>query len=195
MDSSSATKTPSEVPFRDPRNETRWSVPTLILFRFALVYLGLYSLVPIDMAAARTFHDRLLFPAIERFWVTAVGVDRNSFATDHGFQSLLPGLGFGRELGTPDAAGSHRTRDDRSVVARRSPPHAILNATRVAATDHPNITRTHDGELRPSRRSSSSKWPRSARTNSQLPWASSHPGNFCGPSWANLRATRHSRAS
>ena len=47
---------------------TRWSFSTLILFRFAFVYLLLYSLVPIGMSAQRTFHDRLLFPAQDRFW-------------------------------------------------------------------------------------------------------------------------------
>ena len=60
----------SDVPLRDQGNENRWSIPILILFRFAFVYLGLYSLVTIDMAAERTVHDHLLFPAIERFWVT-----------------------------------------------------------------------------------------------------------------------------
>jgi uncharacterized membrane protein YphA (DoxX/SURF4 family) len=68
MGTSTGTQLRSDVPCRDQRNESRWSVPILILFRFTFVYLGLYSLVPIDMAAERTFHDHLLFPAIERFW-------------------------------------------------------------------------------------------------------------------------------
>jgi uncharacterized membrane protein YphA (DoxX/SURF4 family) len=70
MGTKTAAQKGSDLPFRINATEPRWSVTTLLLFRFAFVYLGLYSLVPIDMAAERTFHDHLLFPAIDRFWVT-----------------------------------------------------------------------------------------------------------------------------
>ena len=60
----------SDFPSGASAADQRWSRPALLLFRFAFVYLGLYSLVPIGMSAERTFHDHLLFPAIDRFWVT-----------------------------------------------------------------------------------------------------------------------------
>jgi hypothetical protein len=47
----------------------RWSVFALVLFRFAFIYLSLYSLYLVGVSAQETFHDRMLFPALERFWV------------------------------------------------------------------------------------------------------------------------------
>jgi len=82
MSSRTTVQPAADVPAHTPPTETRWSVSALVLFRFAFVYLVLYSLVPIGMSAQRTFHDQLLFPALDRFWATLSVWTANHLVTD-----------------------------------------------------------------------------------------------------------------
>ena len=49
-------------------HNSRWSLSRRLLFRFAFVFFVLSSMLPLAMAARRTFHDTFLFPALEPYW-------------------------------------------------------------------------------------------------------------------------------
>jgi uncharacterized membrane protein YphA (DoxX/SURF4 family) len=68
--STNPTQPPVDAPIPAPSHKGgRWSLPRRVLFRFTSVFLVLSSLLPLALAARRTFQDTFLFPAMEKYWV------------------------------------------------------------------------------------------------------------------------------
>jgi hypothetical protein len=65
--STSTAQAAVDQPIPESPQEVQWSPLRRVLFRFSFVFLGLSSMLPLALAARRTFQDTFLFPAIESF--------------------------------------------------------------------------------------------------------------------------------